>query len=51
MEIEYLKEYHSTMKPFALALNILQSDERSFMGYPLSTIYEVIAELGKIKIG
>ena len=49
MEQDFLYEHANTMRPFAKAINILQSEHYSFMGFLLPTLYELLHKLEKMK--
>ena len=51
LELEFLQEYVATMKPFAQALDILQSELNCFMGFLLPTLYQLIHKLEKVQLG
>ena len=46
-EIRFLKEYHKSMQPFAQALDILQAEDKAYMGYLLPVLYMLQDKLRK----
>ena len=44
-DVVFLKEYASTLKPLATAIDILQGDKNCYMGYVLPTIQSLIVNV------
>ncbi|CAB4001783.1 transposase [Paramuricea clavata] len=46
-EIRFLQEYYKSMQPFAQALDILQAEDKAYMGYLLPVLYMLQDKLKK----
>lgn len=49
-EIAFLTQYCTVMKPVTKALNILQSETNTHMGWLLPVIFQLEAKLGRLEV-
>ena len=47
MQFALLEEYTATVKPVAVALNVLQSEKKAYLGYLLPTVTVLLEKLQK----
>ena len=48
IEVEFLQEYSKTMKPLSKALDIIQSEQNSFIGFELPILHELHKKIKKV---